>query len=315
MATGHTQFRTAAEWGSTNAFAFSTTNSNLTNYVKATNQIPPKATLKAGLKSGYTMTIVNDSSYTTGQLVPNSAITVTQAVTDPILDVRRCVIPMADGGVLSLSAITLYNYAGASIRSANFGEVAMQPLVEYLSTAGTVKIRNLSNYTAGDYWLQLGYYCGSTNTNRLITFWFKIRIGTNTIELASELCYVDLRSPLTGGMVQVTIQNNSGTYLSNGYFQICPVDYSTTGANYSFSNTSFVEISNIPVLSVSYLRNNTNRGMHINSNAYYNPEMVYLFSNQTSAMCLLPHEASGSWENFLRYYESGDLSKWKLIID
>ena len=74
MATGSTQFRTAAEWGSTNAFAFSTTNSSLNSYVTSTSQIPTKATLKGALKTGYTMTITNDSTYLSNQLVPNSAI-------------------------------------------------------------------------------------------------------------------------------------------------------------------------------------------------------------------------------------------------
>jgi hypothetical protein len=314
MATGSAQFRTAAEWGSTNAFTFSTTNSSLNSYVTSTSQIPTKATLKGALKTGYTMTITNDSTYLSNQLVPNSAITVTQAATDPILDVRNCYFATGNG-TLALSATTLYNYAGASMRNANFGEIVTQPLVEYLSPAGTVKIKNLSSYTAGEYWLQLGYYCGSTNTNQLIRFWFKIRIGTNTIGLSSTECYVDLRSNITGGMVRVTIQNNSGTYPSSGYFQICPVSYSYTAANYSFSSTSVEEIDNIPVLSTSYLRNGTNRGMQILTNGYYSgSEMAFLYANETSSHCLIPYAASGSWQNFFNSYGRGDLSMWKLII-
>jgi hypothetical protein len=74
MATGNAQFRTAAEWGHTGAFTFSTTNSSLNSYVTSTSQIPTKATLKGALNTGYTMTITNDSTYLSNQLVPNSAI-------------------------------------------------------------------------------------------------------------------------------------------------------------------------------------------------------------------------------------------------
>jgi hypothetical protein len=134
MATGSAQFRTAAEWGSTNAFTFSTTNSSLNSYVTSTTQIPTKATLKGALKTGYTMTITNDSTYLSNQLVPNSAITVTQAATDPILDVRNCYFATGNG-TLALSATTLYNYAGASMRNANFSNRSLSLFLDKTKTS------------------------------------------------------------------------------------------------------------------------------------------------------------------------------------
>ena len=311
MATGSTQFRTAAEWANTSAFTFSTTNSSLNSYVTSTSQIPTKATLKGALKTGYTMTITNDSTYLSNQLVPNSAVTWVQKQ-DPILDVRYCYF-YTDNTVLYLSGTTLYNYTGAYMRTSNFGTMTTQPNVEYLNPAGTIKISNLSSFS-GEYWLQLGYYIGATNTNQLVTFWFKIRISSNSITLASTECYVDMGGPTLGGSVYVNITNSSGQYLSNGYLRITPISSSYSGATYLFSSDYSERIPG-PVLSSSWISNTSNRSMEIESYGYISGiSIAYLYSMQSSQVHLIPYGVN-DWNSFLTYWKNGEMSNWRLIIN